>query len=117
MRREFDWRARNNPLHIDLFECSSQSLSSSASSSTLDMAQNDEGNVRRRLSDYARLVLQRPITRIHAPIGRNTNFRIDLHVMSMLPIFHDKPSEDPYRHVDELSQVCEINRIHMSADV
>ena len=36
----------------------------------------------------------------------------------MVPIFHDKPSEDPYRHVDELSQVCEINKIHNeSADV
>ena len=56
MRRESDWRARNNPLHIDLFERSSQSLSSSASSSTLDMARNDEGNVRRHLSDYARPV-------------------------------------------------------------
>ena len=32
--------------------------------------------------------------------------------MSMLPIFHGKPCEDPYRHVDELSQVCEINQIH-----
>ena len=32
--------------------------------------------------------------------------------MSMLPIFHGIPSEDPYRHVDELSQVCEINQIH-----
>ena len=32
--------------------------------------------------------------------------------MSTLPIFHDEPSEDPYKHVDELSQVCEINYIH-----
>ena len=76
------------------------------------MARNDEGNVRRRLSDYARPVLQRPVTRIHAPIGRTVNFRIDSHVMSMLPIFHGKPSKDPYRQVDELSQVCEINQIH-----
>ena len=38
--------------------------------------------------------------------------------MRMLPIFHGKPFEDPYRHVDELSQVCEINQIHnVSADV
>ena len=38
--------------------------------------------------------------------------------MSMLPIFHGKPSEDPYRHVDKLSQVCEINQIHnVLADV
>ena len=29
----------------------------------------------------------------------------------MLPIFHGKPSKDPYRHVDELSQVCEINHL------
>ena len=29
----------------------------------------------------------------------------------MLPIFHGKPSEDPYRHVDEHSQVCEINHL------
>ena len=46
------------------------------------------------------------------------NIRIDLHVMSMLPIFHGKPFEHPYRHVDELSQVCEINQIfNVSADV
>ena len=32
--------------------------------------------------------------------------------MSMLPIFHDKTFEDPYRHVDEHSQVCEIYQIH-----
>ena len=31
--------------------------------------------------------------------------------MSMLPIFHGKPSEDLYRHVDELSPVCEINHL------
>ena len=92
MRRESDWRTRNNPLHIDLFKRSSQSLSSSASSSTLDMALNDEGNIRRRLSDYARPVLQRPVTRIHAPLATNANFRIDLHVMSMLPTFQGKPS-------------------------
>ena len=61
MRRESDWRTRNNPLHLDLFERSSQSLSSSASSSTLDMALNDEGNVRRRLSDYARLFFKDPL--------------------------------------------------------
>ena len=82
------------------------------------MAQNDERNVRRCLSDYARPVLQRPVTRIHAPLARNANFRIDSHVMSMLPIFHGKPSKDPYKHVNELSQVCEINQIHnVSADV
>ena len=103
---------RDNPLHIDLFQRSSHSLSSSASSSTLDMPLNDEGNVRRCLNDYARHVLQRPITRIHAPLARNANFRIDSHVMSMLPIFHGKPSKDPYRHVDKLSQVCKINQIH-----
>ena len=57
MRRESNWRKRDNSLHIDLFERSSQSLSALASSSTLDMALNDEGNVRRRLSDYARPVL------------------------------------------------------------
>ena len=96
IRRESNWRTRDNPLHLDHFERSSQSLSSSSSSSTLDMALNDEGNVRRRLSDYARHVLQRPVTRIHAPLARNVNFRIDSHVMSMLHIFHGIPSEDPY---------------------
>ena len=75
------------------------------------MARNDEGNARKRLSDYARPILQRPVTRIHAPLGRGANFRIDSHVMSILPIFHGKPSEDPYRHVDETSQVCEINHL------
>ena len=112
MRRQSNWRAKNNPLQVDLFEGSSQSPSSSASSSTIEMAWNDERNFRRRLSDYARPVLQRPVTGIHVPINKNANFRIDLHVLSMLPIFHGKPSEDPYRHLDELSQLCEINQIY-----
>ena len=30
----------------------------------------------------------------------------------MLPIFHGKASEDPYRHVDEHSQVCETHQVH-----
>ena len=60
------------------------------------MARDDEGNARKFLSDYARPVLQRPITRIHAPLNRGTNYRTDSHVMSMLPIFHGKPSEDSY---------------------
>ena len=75
------------------------------------MAQNDERNARKCLNDYARPVLQRPITRIHAPLTREANFGIDSHVMSMLPIFHGKPSEDPYKHVDKLSQVSEINHL------
>ena len=49
--------------------------------------------------------------RIHTPLNRGANFRIDCHVMSMPHTFHGKPSEDPYRHVDELSQVCEINHL------
>ena len=75
------------------------------------MTQNDKGNVRKHLSDFAMPVLQRPVTRIHSPLNRGANFRIDSHVMSMLPIFYGKPYEDPYRHVDELSQVCEINHL------
>ena len=73
------------------------------------MPHSDTGNARKCLSDYARPVLQRPVMRIHAPLNRGANFRIDSHEMSMLPNFHGKPSKDPYRHVDELSQVCEIN--------
>ena len=76
------------------------------------MARNDKGNARKHLSDYARPVLQRHVTRIHAPLNRGANFRIDSHEMSMLPVLYGKPFEDPYRHVDELSQVCEIYQIH-----
>ena len=35
-----------------------------------------------------------------------------LHVMSMLPTFHNIPFKDRCRHIDELSQVCKINQIH-----
>ena len=76
------------------------------------MTRNDERKVRRRLRDYAKPVPQRPVTRINAPLNRNMNFRVDSYVMSMLPILHSKPFEDPYLHVDELSQVYEINQIH-----
>ena len=38
--------------------------------------------------------------------------------MIMLPIFHGKPYEDPYKHIDELIQVCEINHIqNVPADI
>ena len=115
MRRQTTWRLQNNPLNIDLFERSSQSPDTTETSSILEpiepveKARNDEGNARKHLSDYARPVLQTLVMRIHAPLNRGANFRIDSHVMSMLPIFHGKPFEDLHRHVDELSQVCEIN--------
>ena len=117
MRRHTTWRLRNNPLSVYLFEQSLQSLDTTETSSTVEqiksveMAWNDERNARKCLCDYVRPVLQRPITRIHAPLNRGANFRIDSHVMTMIPIFHGKPSEDPYRDVDELSQVCEINHL------
>ena len=117
MRRYTTWRLGNNPLHLDIFVRSSQSPDTTMTSSTVEpaepveIAQNDEGNGRKRLSDYARPVLQRRVTRIHASLTRVANFRIGSHVMSMLPIFHGKPFEDLYRHVCELSQVCEINHI------
>ena len=114
MRRQIAWRVRNNPLEIDHFERSSQTPEAAETDTTetnssfeptesVEMARNNERNNRKCLSDYARPVLQRPVTRIHTPLGRGANFRIDSHVVSMLPIFHGKPSEDPYRHVDELS--------------
>ena len=117
MRRHTTLRLWNNPLNVDLFEQSSQSHDTTETDTTVDLikpvekARNDEGNARKCLSDYARPVLQRFVTRIHAPLNRGANFRIDSHVMSMLPIFHGKPFEDPYRHVDELSQVCDINHL------
>ena len=77
------------------------------------MARSDERNVRRCLSDYVRPILQRPVTHIHAPLARNANFRIDSPVMSMLPIFHGKPFEDPYKHIDELRQECEIDELDL----
>ena len=111
------WRLLNSPLNVDLFERFSQSPDTTETSSTVEpiepveMAWNDERNARKRLSDYARPVLQRHVTRIHAPLNIGAHFRIDSHVMSMLPIFHGKPSEEPNRHVDELSQVCKINHL------
>ena len=68
--------------------------------------------VRRRLSDYSRLVVQRQTTRVNAPLQRGANFKIDSHILSFLPTFHGLPSEDPYKHVDEFSQVCEFNQFH-----
>ena len=99
MRRRTTWRIQNNPLEIDIFERSSQTPEATETDTTetdstfdtteqIEMARNDEGNVRKHLSDYARPVFQRPVTRIHVPLGRGENFRIDSHVMSMLPILH-----------------------------
>ena len=68
--------------------------------------------MRRRLSDYARPVVQRQTTRVNAPLQRGANFKTDSHILGLLPIFHGLPSEDPYRHVDEFSRVCEFNQFH-----
>ena len=63
MGRQTTWRLRNNPLHVDLFERSSQSLDTTEMSSTVEpvehveMARNDEGNTKKRLSDYARPIV------------------------------------------------------------
>ena len=68
--------------------------------------------VRQRLSDYARPVVQRQTTRVNAPLQQGANFKIDSHNLGLLPNFHGLPSEDPFRHVDEFSQVCEFNQFH-----
>ena len=115
-------RLRNNPLEIYRYEGSSQYTDTTETDTSktgtnvdptepVEMARKIEGNPRKRLSDYATPVLLRPITRIYAPLTRGANFIIDSHVMSIRPIFHGKPSEDPYKHIDELSQVCEINHL------
>ena len=54
----------------------------------------------------------RHTTRVNAPLRRGANFKIDSHILGLLPTFHGLPSEDPYRHVDEFSQVCEFNQFH-----
>ena len=100
MRRQTTWRLQNNPLHIDLFERSSQSPDTIETSFTVkpiepvEMARNGEENIRKRFIDYAKPVLQRLVSRIHALLNRGAHFRIDSYVMSMFLIFHDKPSED-----------------------
>ena len=106
---------RNNTLYKDLFATSTHSRSPLEASSdslpvittpgrgeTIDAPLPTE-IVRRRLSDYARLVIQRQTTRVNAPLQRGANFKIDSHILGLLPTFHGLPSEDPYRHVDEFS--------------
>ena len=112
---------RNNPLYDDLF-ASSRAPSEASSDSLLAIATPGRGElidiplpaeiVRRRLKDYARPVVQRQTTRVNAPLRRGANFKIDSHILGLLPTFHGLPSEDPYRHVDEFSQVCEFNQFH-----
>ena len=115
---------RNNALYEDLFATSTHSRapSEASSDSLLAIATPGRGEpidaplpaeiVRRRLSDYARPVVQRQTTRVNVPLQRGANFKIDSHILGLLPTFHGLPSEDPYRHVDEFSQVCEFNQFH-----
>ena len=50
--------------------------------------------------------------RVNAPLQQGANFKIDTHILGLLPTFHGLPSEDPYRHVDEFIQVCKFNQFH-----
>ena len=115
---------RNNALYEDLFATSAHSRApSEASSDSIPaIATPRQGEpidtplpaeiVRRRLSDYARPVVQRQTTRVNAPLQRDANFKIDSHILGLLPTFHGLPSEDPYRHVDKFGHVCEFNQFH-----
>ena len=115
---------RNNALYEDLFDTSVHSIAPSEASidsmpALATPARGEPMNaplptkaVRRRLSNYARPVVQRQTTRVNTPLQRGANFKIDSHILGLLPTFHGLPSEDPYRHVDEFSQVCEFNQFH-----
>ena len=80
---------RNNALYEDLFATSAhfRAPSEASSDSILAIATLGQGAlidaplpaeiVRRRLSDYARPVVQRQTTRVNAPLQRGANFKID----------------------------------------
>ena len=116
---------RNNPLYDDLFDTLVHSRAPSktqSSASVPALATAAQGKplytphpieaVRRRLNDYTRSFVQRQTTRVNAPLQRGANFKIDSHILSLLPTFHGLPSKDPYRHMDEFNQVCEFNQFH-----
>ena len=86
---------RNNPLYDDLF-ASSRAPSEASSESLPAIAPLPAEIVRRRLSDYARPVVQRQTTRVNARLRRGENFKIDSHILDILSTFHGLPSEDPY---------------------
>ena len=87
---------QNNPVYDDLF-ASSRAPSETSSDSLPAIATPGRGEpidaplpakiVRRRLSDYARPVVQRQTTRVNAPLQRGANFKIDSHILGLLPTF------------------------------
>ena len=115
---------KNKALYEDLFTTSAHSRapSEASSDSIPDIATLGQGEpvnaplpnkiVRRHLSDYTRPVVQRQTMQVNAPLQRGVNFKIDSHILGLLPTFHGLPSEDPYRHMDEFSQVCKFNQFH-----
>ena len=50
-------------------------------------------------------IVHRQTMQGNAPLQQGANFKIDSHVLGLLPTFHGLPSEDPYRHVDEFGKV------------
>ena len=115
---------RNNPLYDDLFDTSVPSIAPSEASSDPMPALATPGRgeridaplpdkiVRRHLSYYARPVVKSQTTRVNAPLQRGAKFKIDSHILGLLPTFHGLPSKDSYRQVNEFSQVCEFNQFH-----
>ena len=92
---------RNNALYEDLFATSTHSRapSEASSDSLLAIATPGRGEpidaplpaeiVRRCLSDYTRPVVQRQTMRVNARLQRGTNFKIDSHILGLLPTFHE----------------------------
>ncbi|CAA7388497.1 unnamed protein product [Spirodela intermedia] len=62
-----------------------------------------------RLKDYSIPLQYRPVTKVNAPIGEGVNFRVDHHIVQMLPNFHGMSHEEPYKHLEDFSQVYEIS--------
>ena len=58
------------------------------------------------LKELSALSDNNDFTRITAPLNDNVNFKIDATMLSFLPSFHGRFSDEPYEFLREFTQFC-----------
>ena len=66
----------------------------------------DQNARRMKIREYSDPSESQAYTRISAPLAENITFRIDPHMLQLLPTFYGRFNEEPYDFLEEFTDIC-----------
>ena len=66
----------------------------------------DQNARRMRIREYSDPFESQAYTRISAPLAENKTFKIDPHMLQLLPTFYGRFNEEPYDFLEEFTDIC-----------